>query len=113
MKPGDSVLLRTVIQGRARHALPLTLVEEGSRHVAMYCAPGTRYVCPTTSIREANLDELAHAVELGLFSAADAAAAYTVAESVVAAGAWPTGSGDWRPDPSWALPKLPEDWDVV
>lgn len=26
---------------------------------------------------------------------------------------WPTGWEDWRPDPAWPTPQLPEGWDVV
>jgi hypothetical protein len=194
MKPGDSVLLRTVVQGRVREALPLTLVEETGEQVALYCAPGTRNMRPTTSIRHGNLtsyddgwdywedtwrdnhvlwlasfgkphllnlfwngewtflgwyvqlqdplrrtrfgfdtrdhaldvwvepdgswewkdeDELARAVELGLFGPEEASAARATGERVVAERPWPTGWEDWRPDPAWQLPRLPEDLDVV
>ena len=194
MKSGEAVLLRTVIKGRARHALPLTLVEERRDRVVLYCAPGTPCVRPTTSIRRGNLhsyddpweheqtvwrdnnvlwlaslvepyslnlfwdgewsflgwyvqlqeplrrtrfgfdtrdhildvwvepdgrwewkdeEELARAIEVGLFDARDAAAARATAERVVADRPWPTGWEEWRPDPQWPLPELPEGWDVV
>jgi hypothetical protein len=58
-------------------------------------------------------DELAHAVELELFSAEEAAAIRAAGERVIAARPWPTGREDWRPDPAWALPRLPKGWDVV
>jgi hypothetical protein len=31
--------------------------------------------------------------------------------SVLAERPWPTGWEDWRPDPQWSPPSLPEGWD--
>jgi len=188
------VLLRTVIDSRARHALPLTLVEERPATLALYCAPGTPCMRPSANVRLRNLrsyadpweheqavwernhvlwltplgqpyslnlfwdgdwhflgwyvqlqdplrrsrlgfdtrdhlldvwvepdgrwqwkdeDELEYAVELGLFDAGEAKTARATAGDVVAARPWPTGWEDWRPEPQWPLPQLPEDWDVV
>ncbi len=194
MKPGESVLLRTVVQGRVREALPLVLVEETAERVALYCSPGTRNMRPTTGIRRGNFrsyedgwehekdiwrehhvlwlaphgepyslnlfwgpswdfrgwyvqlqdplrrsrlgfdtrdhaldvtvepdgtwawkdeDELARAVELRLFCDEEAAAIRAAGRRVIAERPWPTGWEEWRPDPAWAPPRLPEGWDVV
>jgi hypothetical protein len=58
-------------------------------------------------------DELARAVELGLFDEAQADASRAIARRVLAERPWPTGWEDWRPDPAWTAPRLPEGWDVV
>lgn len=63
-------------------------------------------------------DELEVAVRLGLFRREDAAAFRRDGERAVERlvnrelpfdREWT----DWRPDPSWSAPELPEDWDVV
>jgi uncharacterized protein len=57
--------------------------------------------------------ELAVAVEVGRFSASDAAAIRAEGERVLAARPWPTGWERWRPDPAWPIPGLPTGWDAV
>jgi hypothetical protein len=58
-------------------------------------------------------DELVEAEQVGLFSASEAAAIRAEGERVIASlgTRLPTGWEDWRPDPAWALPTLPEGWD--
>jgi predicted RNA-binding protein associated with RNAse of E/G family len=58
-------------------------------------------------------DELEQAVELGRFTPPEAAEIRAEGERVIEERQWPTGWEDWRPDPSWGLPKLPPGWDVV
>jgi hypothetical protein len=59
-------------------------------------------------------DELAEAVELGIFDEAAAARVREEGERVIAAAPWPTGWESWRPPPAWSEPlALPEDWHVV
>ena len=53
-------------------------------------------------------DELEHAAALGLL---DADEVWAEAERVIADPPWPTGWEDWRPDPSWPAPRLPDGWD--
>jgi hypothetical protein len=67
-------------------------------------------VLPDGSVRWKDEDELEHAAALGLL---DAGEVREEAERVLAAPPWPTGWEDWRPDPSWPAPVLPEGWDVV
>lgn len=55
MKPGDSVLLRTVVRGRVRNVLPVVYVDETPDLVALYAMPGTEGRQPTTSLRGGNL----------------------------------------------------------
>jgi predicted RNA-binding protein associated with RNAse of E/G family len=55
-------------------------------------------------------DELAEAARLGLV---DARAVWAEARRVLADPPWPTGWEEWRQDPAWELPRLPEGWDVV
>jgi uncharacterized protein len=58
-------------------------------------------------------DHLAELTRLGAFTSAEAAAIHAEGERVIDERPWPTGWEDWRPDPTWPLPQLPEDWDVV
>ena len=71
-----------------------------------------------TTWRWKDEDELAEAVERGVFSPTDAGAFRAVGlEAVehVASGAPPFDRdwSSWRPDPSWPRPSLPEGWDRV
>jgi uncharacterized protein len=58
-------------------------------------------------------DELEVALAHGHHSAGEAAAMREEAERVRAEWPFPTGWEDWRPDPAWDLPELPEGWDAV
>ncbi len=58
-------------------------------------------------------EDFAEARALGVFSDAEAAAVRAEGERVIAARPWPTGWEDWRPDPAWTPPQLPENWNVV
>jgi hypothetical protein len=58
-------------------------------------------------------DELAEAIELGVFDARSAARVRAEGERVIAARPWPTGWEDWRPPPDWGPLGLPRDWHVV
>jgi Protein of unknown function (DUF402) len=59
-------------------------------------------------------DELAEAVELGIWTDAEADEIRAEGERVIAAAPWPTGWESWRPPAGWADPlALPEDWHVV
>ena len=71
------------------------------------------WVEPDASWQWKDEEELERAIDLGLFSSEGADAARATGERVIAARPWPTGWEDWRPDPSWPLPELPKDWDVV
>lgn len=53
-------------------------------------------------------DELEEALERGVLTAADAAAAREDAERIVAEWPFPTGWEDWQPDPAWPVPELPD-----
>ena len=71
-----------------------------------------------TTWRWKDEDELAEAVERGVFSPADAdafRAAGLQAVEHLASGAPPFDRdwSSWRPDPSWSRPELPEGWDRV
>jgi hypothetical protein len=72
-------------------------------------------VHPDGTCRWKDEDEFAHAIELGVFVSAEAAAAAVRAEGerVIAERPWPTGWEGWRPPPDWAPLPLPEDWHVV
>jgi hypothetical protein len=58
-------------------------------------------------------DDLAHAVELGIFDDELARAARAEGERVIDERPWPTGWEGWRPPEGWGPLPLPEDWHVV
>jgi len=58
-------------------------------------------------------EDLADSVEVGIFTADEAARIRAEGERVLSDRPFPTGWEDWRPDPSWELPELPAGWDVV
>ena len=62
------------------------------------------------SYRWKDEDELEAAAAVGLL---DADAVRAEAARVLEEWPFPTGWEDWRPDPSWPVPRLPEGWDVV
>jgi hypothetical protein len=55
-------------------------------------------------------DELEQAAALGLL---DAREVRSEAHRVLAEWPFPTGWEDWRPDPAWPVPQLPNGWDRV
>ncbi len=57
--------------------------------------------------------ELEVAVEHGFFSPHAAADFRGEGERVIEEWPFPTGWEDWRPDPSWTVPALPEEWDEL
>jgi hypothetical protein len=67
-------------------------------------------VAPDGTWRWKDEDELAEAGRRGYL---DEAAVRAEAERVLGDPPWPTGWEDWRADPSWPAPELPEGWDVV
>jgi hypothetical protein len=58
-------------------------------------------------------DELEQALAGGLITEAEAADARAEGKRVLAAWPFPTGWEDWRPNPSWRVPELPDGWDRV
>ena len=72
-----------------------------------------RWVRPDLSWSWKDEHELEAASRLGRFSPDEAAAIRAEGERVIAAWPFPTGWEDWRPDPSWPIPQLPEGWDRV
>jgi hypothetical protein len=60
-------------------------------------------------------DDFAEMVALGVLSSEQADGVRAVGERVIAAlpTLLPTGWENWRPDPGWQPPDLPDDWDVV
>ncbi|MEU5896401.1 MULTISPECIES: DUF402 domain-containing protein [Streptomyces] len=73
-------------------------------------------VSPDRSWRWHDEDEFAEARRVGLMDAgkaADVRAAGRAALDVIAAWGAPFSDGwqHWRPDPSWVVPPLPDDWD--
>jgi uncharacterized protein len=74
------------------------------------------WVEPDRSWHWKDEDHLAEAVDVGLFTPARADAIRAEGERVLERiEAWTTpfdeGWEDWRPDPKWALPAIPEGWD--
>lgn len=74
------------------------------------------FVEPDRGWRWKDEDELTVAVEIGRFSIAEAAAIREEGERVIeriGAWSWPFDAGyeRWRPDQSWPIPALPDDWE--
>jgi predicted RNA-binding protein associated with RNAse of E/G family len=67
-------------------------------------------VLPDGTHRWKDEDELEQAAGLGLL---DADEVRSEAQRVLAEWPFPTGWEDWRPDPAWPVPQLPEGWDRV
>jgi hypothetical protein len=67
-------------------------------------------VRPDGSYRWKDEDELEQAAELGLLDPDEVRAE---AARVLREWPFPTGFEDWRPDPSWPVPGLPDGWDRV
>ena len=67
-------------------------------------------VMPDGTFRWKDEDELEQAAALGLV---DADAVRAEAARVLEEWPFPTGWEDWRPDPAWPIPQLPEGWDRV
>jgi hypothetical protein len=67
-------------------------------------------VSPDGAVRWKDEDELELAATIGLVDAAEVRAR---AERLLMAPPWPTGWEDWRAEPSWNAPVLPDGWDVV
>jgi hypothetical protein len=70
-------------------------------------------VDPDGTWRWKDEDDLAGAVDLGVFDDAGAAAVRAEGERVIAERPWPTGWERWRPPREWSPLPLPEDWDRV
>lgn len=193
-QPGETVLLRGIVESRVRWALPHTFVADEDGRVALYCRPGTVgrrprgafvdfpeqlltgdwqihdqvwhthqvlrltpleashsldlywneagdfrgwYVNLQERLRSSRFgfdtrdhalditvapdgtwawkdeDHLERLAELGVYTAEQARQFRAEGQRVLAERPWPTGWEDWRPDPSWPLPALPDGWDVV
>ena len=67
-------------------------------------------VLPDGTYRWKDEDELEQAAALGIV---DAAEVWAEAERVLEEWPFPTGWEDWRPDPAWPIPQLPDGWDRV
>jgi len=67
-------------------------------------------VRPDRSWRWKDEEKMEDWVRQGRFTPAEVAAIRAEGERVLAASPFPTGWEDWRPDPSWRVPKLPRDW---
>ncbi len=67
-------------------------------------------VTPDGGHRWKDEDELEQAAAAGLLDADEVRAE---AARVLEEWPFPTGWEEWRPDPHWPLPRLPEGWDVV
>jgi uncharacterized protein len=69
-------------------------------------------VRPNRSWRWKDEDHLAALVERGVYTPTEAAAIRAEGKSVIDRfdELLPTGCEEWRPDPDWPEPTLPEDW---
>ena len=88
----QTALLRLIYRGKVRWALPHILVEETPDRVALHIVPGVRGVGPQNPGQSEYMGQLLDGWE--------------TSEHVLQ---WE----DWRPDPEWPLPELPQGWDRV
>jgi hypothetical protein len=58
-------------------------------------------------------DELDEALQAGLITPQEAATVRAEGERVIEQWPFPTGWEEWKPDPAWTRPILPEGWDLV
>ena len=70
-------------------------------------------VSPAGEWRWKDEDELAEAVELGIWSEREAEEIRAEGARVIDARPWPTGWEEWRPPEHWGPLGLPRDWHVV
>jgi hypothetical protein len=76
------------------------------------------WIDPDRTWRWKDEDELAEAVEIGLFTAEQARAFRAEGERVIArieswTAPFDEGWESWLPDPSWPLPSIPDGWDEL
>jgi hypothetical protein len=71
------------------------------------------WIEPDGAVQWKDEDHLEQAVELRIMAPAEAEEARREAARVLDEWPFPTGWEDWRPDPSWPLPALPEGWDLL
>jgi hypothetical protein len=71
------------------------------------------WITPDDKVVWKDEDDLRRAVAYGIFNEAEAAAARAEASRVLEEWPFPTGWEEWRPDPTWSLPRLPQDWNVL
>jgi hypothetical protein len=67
-------------------------------------------ISPSGRLKVKDFDELLAAARTGYLSASEV---LEEAVRVLRDPPWPTGLEDFRPDPAWPTPSLPEGWDVV
>jgi hypothetical protein len=58
-------------------------------------------------------DDLERALALGIMSEEEGRLAREEGDRVLDEWPFPTGWEEWRPDPTWPTPALPDGWDVV
>jgi hypothetical protein len=69
------------------------------------------WVEPDGSWRWKDEEKMEDWVRQGRFTPDDVAAIRREGERVLAEWPFPTGWEEWSPDPSWAVPRLPTDWE--
>jgi hypothetical protein len=67
-------------------------------------------IAPDGRLRVKDFDELIAAARTGYLEPGEV---LDEAVRVLRDPPWPTGLEDFRPDPAWPTPRLPEGWDVV
>jgi predicted RNA-binding protein associated with RNAse of E/G family len=71
------------------------------------------WISPDGKHRLVDENELEHAVAQGRIATGEADAVRAEAERVLAEHEFPTGWEDFRPDPAWRPPRLPDGWDEI
>ena len=115
--PGDQVLLREIWNGRVWTARPMTVVRDSPALLALYIAPGTRWKKPITPQGEwARMAIGDWRLADDVWTGQGSLRLTTPGDGHSVLLFWGE-SGDgwerWTPDPSWPVPELPAEWDVV
>jgi hypothetical protein len=71
------------------------------------------WITPDGSWRWKDEQELEEWVGRGRFTSDEVMAIRAEGERVLGEWPFPTGWEEWRPDPAWSVPELPEDWNAA
>jgi hypothetical protein len=116
-RPGDAHAIWHFWRGEERHFAGwyVNLQEPFRRHEEGFDTQDQELdivVRPDGSWEWKDEDKMDDWVRRGRFTREEVAEIRAEGERVLAEWPFPTGWEEWRPDPSWPVPELPEGWDT-